>query len=487
MCGIAGKYIRTSGSLSYDEVLTYTNTLTHRGPDSSGIFCEGSIGLGHRRLSIIDLSKHGHQPMTSENGNFVITYNGEIYNYLEIRKELEAIGYQFEGHSDTSVIINGFEAWGDQIFAKLNGIFAIAIWDIKNAMLTLTRDRLGVKPLYYFVNDHQINFGSEIKAIIEDKSIKRVLDWQSFHEFLYYGNALGQNTMFRNIRKLKPGSILKIGKNDVNLSSFHEYKYDAQNDLHPVSEDQAIKETKNLLEQAVKRQLVGDVPVGVFLSGGIDSSAITAFATKHYDKKVLSYSAGFDFDDGHNELPLASKVASKFKTDHTEIMIQGKDIIGLIEKLVFHHDEPFSDAANIPLYLMTNEVKDKCKVVLQGDGGDELFAGYPRYHILSKIHRYKYFLSVANIIKPFIPFEKLRNKVNRFDFPFDLSYKMYARLLTPEIHPLNFINENIQKDLLKKNPFQRYEELCLQFENILDPVQKLLWIDTQVILQDQFL
>lgn len=489
MCGITGYY-------KFDKKIDLnlkaaTDSIAHRGPDSVGYYEDEVVGLGHRRLSIIDLTSTGLQPMYSRNKRFIIAYNGEIYNYQSIRNELKQQGFDFEGTSDTEVIINGFELWGNSIFKKLNGIFAISIYDKYDKKLTLVRDRLGVKPLYYFKNESCFTFGSEIKTILKFQCVSSTLNNQSFHEFMYYGYGLGERTMFNDIYKLEPGSLIEISNKNYSISSYWKHEDIVLQSERDISMSGAVSKTKALLEDAVKAQLVSDVPVGVFLSGGIDSSAITAFASKHYSQKLKTFSAGFDFDNGHNELPLAAKVAKQFYTEHSEIFIKGKDLPYIIEQMVLQHDEPFSDAANIPLYLMTKEIKETCKVILQGDGGDELFGGYPRYHILHNLKWYKLFFSSLNFIEPIILSKYIREKTKRFYplFAAKNNDNLFAKLLTEEnegIPELSFSKELrfLIKDQL---PFLHYYNLSKRFEYLKDDVQKLLWIDTKIILPDQFL
>ncbi len=491
MCGITGYYKSSDITLKVDGLLKATDAIRHRGPDDAGYYVDDNVGLGHRRLSIIDLSPAGHQPMNSSNSRYVIAYNGEIYNYLEIREKLTEAGYLFKSQSDTEVVINGFEYWGKAIFEKLNGIFAISIWDKKDKKLILARDRMGVKPLYYWHSHNLLLFGSEIKTILAYELVNKKIDLQAFHEFLYYGYALGENTLFSGIKKLLPGQYLEIDENEMVRGEFWKHQFVKELSFNEIKESEAIAKTKTLLEKAVERQLVSDVPVGVFLSGGIDSSAITAFATKHYKRKLKSYSAGFDFNRGNNELPLASKVAKKFGTEHHEMMIQGKDIENIIKKMVFHHDEPFSDAANIPLYLMTQMVKNDCKVILQGDGGDELFAGYPRYHILSKFNQYKFIFNTLNTLKKIVPSNYIKQKAERFLPLFQTSNSQihFAKFLTEELEgsPENLFKEELNANFQMTNPFKRYQDVAKEFGFLSNNVQRLLWIDTRIILPDQFL
>lgn len=491
MCGITGYYKSLNTSLVENCLQKAVTSISHRGPDDVGYFEEEQVGLGHRRLSIIDLSPTGHQPMPSSSGRYIVAYNGEIYNYLDLKADLTIRGFKFIGYSDTEVVINGYEHWGNSLFEKLNGIFAISIWDKKEKKLLLARDRMGVKPLYFWKNDHILLFGSEIKTILCYDFVKRKLDQQSFHEFLYYGYGLGENTMFAGIKKVMPGQYIVVSDKDFTSGYFWKHDHVKEISKKEISEKKAIQEAKILLENAVTRQLVSDVPVGVFLSGGIDSSAITAFASKQYSGKLKSYSAGFDFDGGHNELPMAAKIARKFGTEHHELIIQGKDIGDIIKKMIHHHDEPFSDAANIPLYLLTKAVREDCKVILQGDGGDELFAGYTRYHIIAKYYQYELLFKTLYKVKRYIPSAYIVNKTERFFPLFDNigPNRLFAKFLTEEREGLpEQVLKAKWKDKLKvTNPFYRYESVTKELDYLSDNVQKLLWLDTKIILPDQFL
>jgi len=355
-------------------------TLHHRGPDDRGVFVDGFAGLGHTRLSIIDLSSAGHQPMHSACGRYVLSFNGEIYNFRELRKRLEGLGSTFRGHSDSEVLLEAFIAWGVDAFPQLEGMFAFALLDRSERKLFVVRDPFGIKPLYYARLPHGLVFGSEVKALLASGRLDRKLDRGALHEYLYYGNALGEGSLFDGVSKLLPGHYLTVDESGIQDTLYHSIY-----DCDPIADDldTATARTRQLLDEAVAGHLISDVPVGVFLSGGIDSSAITALASAHYGGTLKTYSVGFDFDRGVNELPVARKVAEHFGTDHNELQVAGGNLPDVIEKLVHCHDEPFGDAADIPLYLLCQELRGSVKVILQGDGGDEIFAGYRRYNVMS--------------------------------------------------------------------------------------------------------
>jgi asparagine synthase (glutamine-hydrolysing) len=358
------------------------HTLQHRGPDGQGHFRDESVFFGHARLSIIDLSAAGHQPMHSADGRFVITYNGELYNFRELAKE-----YRLEGlrsTSDTEVLLRAFAQQGVGALPQLNGMFAFAIYDQQARKVWLVRDRIGIKPLFVQLRGDSLRFASEVKAILALDPGARACDTSALHEWLYYGNPLGGRTLYAAIRQLPPGHFLELDL-DTFAHVIKPYWTLAESAHADVQCDarEAITETRRLLEQAVRRQLVSDVPVGVFLSGGVDSSAIVAFASRHYQGRLATYSVDFDFARNGGELPKAARVAARYGTDHHELHIRGATVGELVERLVRQHDMPFSDAANIPLYLMAAQIGAHTKVVLQGDGGDELFGGYRRYATLT--------------------------------------------------------------------------------------------------------
>ncbi len=412
MCGITG-YLRLDKQKAIEsDGWRMVNTLNHRGPDYQQIWLENNVILCHARLSILDISSAGNQPMFSDDGMIVIVYNGEIYNFQELKKELIEAGFHFHTGTDTEVIIKGFQLWNTEVFKKLNGIFAFALWNKRDKKFYLVRDRFGVKPLYIGKADQTIYFASEIKAILTSGQFSPQISYTALHEFIYYGNTLDSKTLFNNISKLDPGKFLKIDGDSI---TEHTYWHPGNIPLlNHISESEAVGNVRQKLDNAVKRQLVSDVPVGIFLSGGIDSSCITAFASKYYSGKLNTYSAAFDFDMGINELEKANKISRHFNTNHHELFIKGENLAEIIYQLVSQHDEPFSDAANIPLFMMTKYLNGNPKVILQGDGGDEIFAGYRRYNILDNINKWKLAVSPLMLANNIFNNQFKREQYKRF-------------------------------------------------------------------------
>lgn len=467
-------------------------SLHHRGPDDSGIYSSGPVGLAHTRLSIIDLSAHGHQPMVCEANRFVIVYNGEIYNHLALRKSLEDKGHRFRGRSDTEVALRAYMEWGASAFEMFEGMFAIAVWDEQRQLLQLARDRFGIKPLYFGHSaTGSIVFGSEIKAILESGEITPETDWAGLHEYLYFDTALGSNTLYRGVGKVLPGQLVTIDDSGATCRHFASIL-----DVETVADDPptARRTVRALLEEAVKSHLMSDVPVGVFLSGGIDSSAIVAFAAKHYGSRINTYAVGFDSvpSGSANELPAARTVAEHFDTAHHEVRISGQEVTDVMEKLVRCHDEPFGDAANIPLYMLCEQLRGEIKVVLQGDGGDEVFAGYTRYTYLAHVFwlrllsRSTYWLHpVARHLPGRRGLRTLRalGKYSRDDPAIGL-----ARLVSTELpdRPSDRIfSANVRTALAHSDAFQRYRELSERVAAH-DPVAQMLYTDSSILLPDVY-
>ena len=386
MCGVTGfvdlKRETTRADLE-SLARNMAATLRHRGPDDSGVWVDESVGvaLGHQRLSIIDLSAAGHQPMVSASGRYVLCYNGEVYNADELRSELEPLGHTFRGHSDTEVIVEGCAAWGlDAVLPRLIGMFALALWDRENRVLTLARDRLGIKPMYWGQAGSTLLFGSELKSLRAHPAFDAGIDRDALVSLLRHNYVRGPHSIYRGIKKLAPGHVATFGETG-------EAKIEPFWDLAPLAEAPAkdlgneaetLQALETLLRDAVKRRMVADVPLGAFLSGGIDSSTVVALMQSQSDRPVRTFTIGFN-EAGYDEAKHAKAVAAHLGTDHTELYVDpalGRDVI---PRLPEWFDEPFADASQIPTFLVSELTRRHVTVALSGDGGDEVFAGYTRY------------------------------------------------------------------------------------------------------------
>ncbi len=373
MCGIAGKLNFNDKPVSRDLVSSMRDAIRHRGPDDKGNYFGESVGLGHRRLSIIDLAG-GHQPIANEDDTIWIVFNGEIYNFPELRDRLIAQGHIFKTNSDTEVIIHLYEEYGVDCLQYLNGMFAFAIWDENRRRLFLARDRLGKKPLVYAMLDDGIAFASEINAVLQDPSIPRDIDLQAMDLYLTLLYVPSPWTMLKAVRKLPPGHYLLSEQGQVQIERYWDVQFTPRQDL---SEEEATVEIRSLLEDSVRRRLISDVPLGAFLSGGIDSSAVVALMTRLTGRPVQTFSIGFD-NDAYGELPYAREVAQRYDADHTELLVQPQ-MVDVLPRLVRHYGEPYGDGSAVPTYYVSQLASQSVKVVLSGDGGDEVFGGYPWY------------------------------------------------------------------------------------------------------------
>lgn len=381
MCGIAG-FIDFKQRSSVEILGGMTDAVQHRGPDGSGykLFETGSaqVGLGHRRLSIIDLSEAGSQPMQYK--HFWISFNGEIYNYAEIKKELEGKGHVFRSHSDTEVILHAFEEWGENMLHRFIGMFAFVIYDEEKRKLTCFRDRAGVKPFYYYFDGELFLFGSELKSFHTHPFFKKEINRQAVFQFIQYGYIMAPLSIFKNASKLQPGHILVF---DISNKRHSIEKYWDVCDAYckpqlNITEDEAIREADRLLHSSCEYRMVADVPVGVFLSGGYDSSAVTALLQKDRTEKIRTFTIGFH-EQSHNEAEHAKKVAEYLGTDHTEYYCTTEEAQRIIPDICFYCDEPLGDSSIIPTMLVSQLARKKVTVALSADAGDETFAGYPKH------------------------------------------------------------------------------------------------------------
>ena len=381
MCGIYG-YIDQSLSPSQAVPPAFKDriySLVHRGPDDYGMWIGSGVAMGMRRLSIIDLIG-GSQPIWNEEHNLCIVYNGELYNFLDLRPKLKEKGHAFASQSDTEVILHAYEEWGSDCLQQFNGMFAFAIWDVRQQSLFIARDRIGEKPLYYFQDNDRLVFASEIKSILAHPSIPRALNLQGLSNFLAFGHAIAPQTIYQNINKLLPGHYLFAQNGQIQITKYWTVGDEPQlSNNAELNEDQLAGTILNLLDDSVRRRMVADVPLGAYLSGGVDSSAIVALMKRHTSAPIKTFSLGFPIGGAYNELSDARQVAEYLDTEHYELQVDSVDLVQTLRKLVYHYDEPFGDAAGFPVYLLSQFARQHVKVVLSGDGADELFGGYRRY------------------------------------------------------------------------------------------------------------
>jgi asparagine synthase (glutamine-hydrolysing) len=379
MCGICG-IVYTDPERRVDPGLLekMARVQAHRGPDDQGIWQKNNVGLGHVRLSIIDLSPLGHQPMTNEDNSVWITFNGEIYNYLELRDELQQKGHQFRSRTDTEVIVHLWEEDGVKCVGRLRGMFAFAIWDDREKVLFLARDRMGKKPLFYAMLPDRFLFGSEIKAILQDPDIKPEADLKAIHYYLTYQSVPAPYCAFRGFSKLPAAHCLLVKQGKGSHQRYWKLSYKDKLSVNGARAERDLQEEViERLREAIRIRLVSDVPLGAFLSGGIDSSMVVALMTGFFDQPVKTFSISFSQDE-YNEAAYARMVAERYHTDHYEFQVT-PDARAIFPELVWHFDEPFADPAAIPTYYVSKLARQHVTVVLNGDGGDENFAGYPRY------------------------------------------------------------------------------------------------------------
>ena len=393
MCRITGFWnFKNQSAFQLNETVKgMNNSMIHGGPDDSGVYvdCNAGLALGHRRLSIIDLTKTGQQPMTHPSDRWIICYNGEVYNFKEIKNELKTLGEHFKSTSDTEVILHAWARWGEKCLEKFRGMFAFAIWDRQDQQLTLVRDRIGVKPLYWYHTEHLFMFASELKAFHQHPLFKKEINPDAVSLFFNYGYIPAPNCIFKHAHKLEPGHILTIRKDEeMNIKSYWSPMDYVRTTNEYSTGATLVDELEEQLKEAVQLRMVSDVPVGIFLSGGIDSSLVAAFAQQQSSQPLKTFTIGFE-EASHNEAHWAKKVANHLGADHIEQYCSAKDALDVIPQLPELYDEPFGDTSAIPTYLVSKHAANELKVVLSADGGDEQFAGYHHYQWLEKIAKLK--------------------------------------------------------------------------------------------------
>ncbi|HJT67905.1 MAG TPA: asparagine synthase (glutamine-hydrolyzing) [Pyrinomonadaceae bacterium] len=454
MCGINGiAFSSKSGQLVARPVLeAMRDVITHRGPDEEGIFIDGNVGLGHRRLSIVDVAS-GHQPMTNEDASLHITYNGEIYNHADYRESLEAQGHVYQTHCDTETILHLYEEHGSACVDYLRGMFAFAIWDQRKQELFIARDRLGVKPLYYVHRDDgSLFFGSEIKAVLEAGAIRPEINYAVLSDYLANHATSGEETLFRSVKRLLPGHVLTWRDGQVKIRRY--WDVDFTKDGADTRDDKTyINQWSELFRESVRLRLMADVPLGMFLSGGIDSSAIAAMMSQMVSEPIKTFSVAFAEREA-NELEYARLVAETYKTNHHEIVVTPEQFFEALPRLVWHEDEPLAHPSSVALYFVSHLASQHVKVVLTGEGSDELLAGYGRYRRtlwnLSMGRRY-------NKLTPSFARDALRNQIENTLPNGRLRQKLMRTflVLSPELESIYFDNFAVFPAPMQQHMFTR--------------------------------
>jgi asparagine synthase (glutamine-hydrolysing) len=492
VCGICGKlnFDRNAG-VRPELIRAMADTIEHRGPDDEGFHVTGQVGLGFRRLSIIDLSG-GHQPLANEDDTVWISFNGEIYNYEELRNDLLARGHRFRTKSDTEVIVHLYEEYGEKCLQKLRGMFAFAIWDDRHKTLFVARDRVGIKPLYYWSNANSLIFASEIKAILVDPDVRREVYPAMIDRFLTFYYVPGNETLLKGIHKLSPGSYLMVKDGKVQTHSYWDLHFEPSN----LSLEQAEEQLMALLEESVRIHMIADVPVGFLLSGGVDSTAMLGLAVGKTDHPLSSYTIGFSESNVADERPFASLAARTYGSEHHETTISSKDFLDFLPQYVWHMEEPVCEPPAVALHYVSKLARNYVKVLISGEGGDEAFAGYPNYRNLLWLERAK---RMAGPARPLVGLgisilgQILRSRrIARYAPLMNLPLESYYFSRTSS--PFQFFNE--QYSHLYSSDFLRTVDKSASasaatkyFRNRAgnDRVNQMLYVDTKTWLVDDLL
>jgi asparagine synthase (glutamine-hydrolysing) len=415
MCGIVGAVHFDQQPVRACAIQQMNDILRHRGPDDAGVLVDGAAGLGHRRLTIIDLSPAGHQPMSNEDGTIWVTYNGEIYNFPELREELSRRGHTFSSRTDTEVIVHGYEEWGERCVERFNGMFAFGLWDMRQRKLLLARDRLGIKPLFYYIDAGKLLFASEIKAILHYPDVNRELDPSAIYDYLSLNYVPAPKTPFAHIRVLRPGHWLTV--QDGGLKEEQYWDICISNPQPPRSEREYIEDITALIRDAVRRRLIADVPLGGFLSGGLDSSAILYFMKQAGHESLKTFNVGFP-EKSYDESAYARFVAQHVGTTHYEVFCRPVDFRDLLETIAWHADNLTADISMVPMYLLARLARKQVTVVLSGDGGDEVFGGYLTYQadVLANYYRRLPTWLRRYLVRPIVAALPNSSRKQSFDF-----------------------------------------------------------------------
>jgi asparagine synthase (glutamine-hydrolysing) len=487
MCGISG-IVSFTGYITKDIINSLNDTLSHRGPDNGGYYINSdkTVSIAQRRLSIIDLSESANQPICNEQGNIWLVYNGEIYNFQEIKNELQRLGHVFKSNSDSEIIVHGYEEWGQRILNKLRGMFAFAIWDEKKNELFAARDHTGIKPFNYYFDKNKFIFASELKAIFEHKGINKEIDETAVYDYFTYNYIPTPKTILKNAFKLPPGHFLVLKEEKLTITEYWDVDFTK---TIKIDEDKAIELLKNKIEECVAINLISDLPIGVFLSGGLDSGTVATFASEHYKGKLDSFSLGYE-NYTNDERPYAKIIADKLNLNHHEIVIKHDEIKKSIASLPRLYDEPFADSSAIPTYLLCTKAKKNATVVLSGDGGDEIFGGYSWYpEILSFNKKQKLLKKLGFLKNIFI----LINK----NYPFKKG-KGVLRSLSSNFwdyycYKLGGVSKNEKSRILSADflaKFKDYDDYWYfkkHWKPELDPFTRMQYLDFKTYMHDDVL
>jgi len=488
MCGICG-IISVNNSIRVDTALIskMMNAIQHRGPDDSGYHLEDGVGLGHTRLSIIDLST-GHQPIYNEDKTKCIIYNGEIYNYLDLRKELIAKGHKLSTKSDTEVILHLYEDKGYDCVNYLRGMFAFAIWDKANRVLFIARDRLGIKPLYYSVSSKWICFSSEIKSLLITGLVEREINLPSIDQYLALNYTVGPETMIKGVKKLMPGQFLVYKNGKAQISQY--WDFDGVEETND-SFDQCYQKMEALIEESIKIRLMSEVPLGAFLSGGVDSSVTVGVMTKLTGKPVKTFTVGYEDAEDVSELDYAKIIAKHFKTEHHEFILKPKNFMDIVSKVIWHLDEPVAEYATIPLLLLSELAKKHVTVMLSGEGADEIFAGYPIYRYMNYIENYQRIpASIRNsFFNPIIGLILKNKKEGKYQdwlsLPLERRYLGNGSYFTHKMRDKLYSGE-FKRSLNRDGVYNLIESYYRKVANR-DAIGKMLYMDTKTWLPEDLL
>jgi len=499
MCGICG-FVSNKESQRIDRYFLskMNKVMHHRGPDDDGIYLgcavnanEFMVGLGHRRLSIIDLSTQGHQPMSNENGTVWIVYNGEIYNFIELKDYLIKKGHQFKSHTDTEVIIHLYEEKGKECLQYLRGMFAFAIWDDKRKSLFAARDRLGVKPFYFYFDHDKLIFASEVKSILESQKVNAQVNRQVIDSYLTLGYVPAPQTMFVGIEKLKPGYTLSYERGNLHIEKY--WDIDGIEQGTDRGEKYYVEQFQALLYDCVKIRLISDVPLGVFLSGGIDSSTVVGLMSRMTGgRPVKTFCVGYQ-DKQASELEYARIIAKRFNTDHHEYCLEPTDFYDFIPKLVWHFDEPVVEAAAIPLYFISKLAREHVTVLLSGEGADELFGGYSIYNQMRIIENYRKIPAfirhgfLDESILNFIHATKKKQKIREWlTLPLEKRYLGVSTEIGESIKN-QLYTESFNNEVKSRFSGHGYLQAYFNAVSQKDTLSKMLYVDTKVWLPDDLL